>query len=99
MFVVSAVVYPCVLALLCLGAGLAVDRASGRFLPGVLIPLVGVAGLIAVAQLTTYLRGIAPATRWVRAAVGASGLAMGWARIRWVAQHWRAHRWQLALPP
>ena len=87
------------LALLSVGAGLAVDRASGRFLPGVLIPVIGVAALIAVAQITTYVPGLAPATPWVLAAVGAGGLAIGWPRIRWVAQHWRAHRWQLVLPP
>jgi hypothetical protein len=37
MFVLSALVYPAVLALLCVGAGLAIDRASGGFLPGVLL--------------------------------------------------------------
>ena len=46
MFVLATLLYPCVLALLCAGAGLLVDRASGSFLPGVLLPAVGAATLI-----------------------------------------------------
>jgi hypothetical protein len=96
--VLSAVVYPVVLALLCVGAGLAVDRASGGWLPGVLVPAVGVAALIAVCELTTYVPGVAPATPWVVAVVGVGGLAIGWPRVRLIARHWRAHRWQLTVP-
>ena len=98
MFVLSAMAYPVVLALACVGAGLAVDRLSGGVLPGVLLPVVGVAGLIAVSQLTTYIPGLAPATPEALAVVGAGGLAVGWPRIRVVARGWREHRWQLVVP-
>lgn len=98
MFFLSALVYPVVLALLCVGAGLAIDRASGGFLPGVLLPVVGAAALIAVAQLTTYVPGAAPATPHALAVVGVGGLALGWPRVRLIARHRREHRWQLALP-
>lgn len=47
MFILAALVYPVVLAVLCVGAGLLVDRAGGRFLPGALLPAVGAAALIA----------------------------------------------------
>jgi hypothetical protein len=98
LFFLSALVYPGVLALLCVGAGLAVDRASGGFLPGVLVPAVGVAALIAVCELTTYIPGTAPATPWVLAVVGAGGLALGRPRVRLITRRWREHRWQLVVP-
>ena len=47
--------YPLVLALLCVGAGLLVDRCSGGFLPAALLPSVGAAALIALSQLSTYI--------------------------------------------
>ena len=62
MLVLTALVYPCVLAFLCVGTGLLVDRASGGWLPGMLLGAVGAAALIAVSQLTTYLAALAPAT-------------------------------------
>jgi hypothetical protein len=62
MFVRTALVYPAVLAVLCLGTGLLVDRISGSFLPAALLPAVGLAGLIAVSQLCTYSSTLAPAT-------------------------------------
>jgi len=98
MFVLSALVYPLVLALLSVGAGLAVDRASGGVLPGALISVVGVAALIAVAELATYVPGVAPATPWLLTIVGAAGLVAGWSRIRLFARDARAFRWQLAAP-
>jgi hypothetical protein len=95
LFVLSALVYPGVLAVLCVGAGLAVDRASGGFLPGVLLPAVGVAALIAVSQLTTYVPAIAPATPYVLTGVGAGGLLIGWLRLPPLARRLRQHRWAL----
>jgi hypothetical protein len=97
-FVLSALVYPIVLALLCVGAGLAVDRASGGTVPGVLLPVVGVAALIAVCELTTYVPGVAAATPWVLAVVGVVGLAIGRTRVLLVARRWGEHRWQLLVP-
>ena len=99
MFVLSALAYPAVLALLCIGAGLAVDRLSGGFLPGVLLPIVGIAALIGVSQLTTYAPGLAPATPYALAVVGLAGLAAGWPRIRVLARDRRERRrWQIAVP-
>src|SRR5262245_60126647 len=43
MFLLTALVFPGVLAVLCLGAGLLVDRASGSFLPAALVPALGLA--------------------------------------------------------
>ena len=98
MFVATALVYPGVLALLCLGAGLAVDRAAGSFLPGVLLPAVGLAALIALAELATYVSGVAPATPISRSPSAAIGFALGWSRVLTIARRWREHRWQLAVP-
>jgi hypothetical protein len=53
-----------VLALLCFGAGVLIDHISGGFLPALLLPVVGVAALIALSQLSTY---VAPARAAARA--------------------------------
>ena len=78
MLVLTALVYPAVLALLCAGAGLLVDRASGRLLAGPLILPVGAAALIAVSQLTTYIVFLAPATPVVLVLFAAGGFALAW---------------------
>jgi len=98
MFVLSSLVYPAVVALLCAGAGLAVDRAAGQVLPGPLVAPLGLAALIAVAELTTYAPGLAPSTPYVLAGLGAAGLALGWRRVRYALRRWRNCRWQFALP-
>jgi hypothetical protein len=98
MFVLSALVYPGVLAVLCLGAGLAVDRASGGFLPGLLLPAVGAASLIAVSQLVTYVSPVAPATPYVMTALAGGGFALGRERVRRLVARSRACRWQVAVP-
>lgn len=98
MFVVSALIYPCVLSLLCIGTGLLVDRASGGWLPGMLLPAVGVGALIAVSQLTTYLTPLASATPYVLTAIAVAGWALGWPRARTMARDWPSRfGWQLAV--
>jgi hypothetical protein len=98
MFILTTLVYPVVLAVLCTGAGLLVDRCGGGFLPGALLPAVGAAALIAVSQLSTYFAPIAPATPYAITAVGLAGLALGQRRVRMLARRWRAWRWQLVAP-
>jgi hypothetical protein len=103
MFVLTALVYPCVLALLCMGAGLLADRASGGWLPGMLMPAVGAATLIATSQLSTYITFAARATPYAIAIVAIAGYALGWAKLKrlttslWGSSSWRERRWQLAV--
>jgi len=99
MFVLTTLVYPVVLALLCVGAALLVDWVSGGFLPAMLFPAVGAAALIAVSQLSTYVAPIAPATPYLLAAVAVGGVVLGWARLRALAGAWRTSRWQLVVVP
>jgi hypothetical protein len=96
-FVLTALVYPCVLAILCVGAGLLVDRASGGWLPGMLLPAIGAAALIAVSQLSTYIAPAAPATPYALAIIAVAGCALGWSRLRTYARDWRRCRWQLGV--
>jgi len=99
MFVLATLLYPCVLALLCAGAGLLIDRVSGGFLPGVLLPAIGAAGLIGVSQLTTYSVFAAPATPYLLALVALAGFALGRRRVAtMLAGGWRRFGWQLAVP-
>lgn len=81
MFALTALVYPCVLALVCLGAGLLLDRLTGGWLPGMLLAVVGAAALIAVSQLTTYIAPLAPATPYAIGATALAGLALGRERL------------------
>jgi hypothetical protein len=80
MFVLTTLVYPVLLALLCVGAGLLIDRMSGGFLPALLLPVVGAAALIAVSQLSTYVAPAAPATPYLMAAFAIAGFALARAR-------------------
>ena len=80
-FAVAVFVYPVLLAGLCVGAGLLVDRVSGRFLPGPLLPAVGAAALIAASQLTTYAPSLATATPYVLVGVAAAGYLLGAGRL------------------
>ena len=99
MFVLTTLVYPVVLALLCVGAGLLVDRASGGVLPAMLFPAVGAAALIVVSQLSTYVASVAPATPYLLVAVAVAGLPLGWRRMQALARVWRASLWQLLVAP
>jgi hypothetical protein len=101
MFALATLLYPCVLALLCVGAGLLIDRISGGFLPGVLLPAIGAAGLIGVSQLTTYSVFAAPATPYLLALVALAGFALGRGRVAAAGAllrdgGWRRFGWQLA---
>ena len=99
MFVLTTLVYPVVLALLCVGAGLLVDRASGNVLPAMLLATVGAAALIVVSQLSTYAAPVAPATPYLLVAVAVAGWVFGWRRVQALARVWRASLWQLLLAP
>jgi len=98
MFVLTALVYPGVLVALYTGAGLLVDRVSGRLLPGSLLLTVGAAALIGVSQLTTYFAALAPGTPYVLAAVAVAGFALERARVRALTLRWRAWGWQACVP-
>jgi hypothetical protein len=88
LFVLSALVYPALLAALCMGTALGIDRASGGILPGSLLAVVGMAALIAASEWTTYLSALAPATPYVLAALALGGLFAGRQRLR--REHRRA---------
>jgi hypothetical protein len=98
MFASTTLAYPIVLALLCVGAGLLVDGASGRVLPGALLPAVGLAGLIGVSQLSTEWASTAPGTPYVITAVGLVGFGVGWPRLRGIANDLAGTGWGLGLP-
>ena len=98
MFALTTLVYPVLLAALCLGAGLLVDRCSGGFLPAVLLPAVGAAGLIGVSQLTTYASSLAPATPYVLVAVAIGGFIVGARRALGLLKALPTRLWPVGLP-
>jgi hypothetical protein len=82
MFVATTLLYPCVLAVLCAGSGLLIERGSGGSLPHALLLAVGAGALIAVSQLSTLAYPIAPATPYLMSAVALCGFWLGRARAR-----------------
>ncbi len=99
MFVLTTLVYPVVLALLCFGGALLVDRASGGLLPTMLFPAVGAAALIVLSQLSTYIVPLAPATPYLLVAFALVGLLLGRQRLRTLTRTWRGSLWQLVVCP
>jgi hypothetical protein len=95
MFLATALVYPCVLVILCAGAGLLVDRLSGAWLPPALLLTVGAAALIAVSQLITYISPLAAATPYALLAAAAAGWWLQRARVAALGRRWRAAAWPL----
>jgi hypothetical protein len=91
MFLATALLYPCVLAVLCAGTGLLVERASGGEVPLALLIPVGAAGLIAVSQLVTFAYPLAPATPYAMVAVALAGFGLARSRARALAGVLRAH--------
>lgn len=97
MFLATALLYPCVLAVLCLGMGLLVDRCVRGCLAAPLLPVVGAAGLIALSQLSTYVYFLAPATPYAMAVAAAAGLLLGRVRARTLALAIRRRPWLAGL--
>lgn len=73
-------VYPIALLALCTGLGLLVDALCGRRLPGVLVPPVGLAAIVVVAQFTTLSDGSAELTVPVLLflAIAGAGFSLPW---------------------
>ncbi|MGA9285722.1 MAG: hypothetical protein WBV85_09800 [Solirubrobacteraceae bacterium] len=99
MFLLTVLLYPFVLALLCGGAGLLVDRASGGVVPAMLLLTMGAAVLIVVSQLTTYVTLLAPATPYVLVAIAVAGAIVGRDRARTLLRAWRSSLWQIGIGP
>jgi hypothetical protein len=95
-FLATVLLYPCVLAVLCAGAGLVVDRCSQGFLPAPLVLCVGAAALIALSQLSTDVPAIAPATPYLMAALALGGFVLGWGRARDLSRLLRGQPWPVA---
>jgi hypothetical protein len=91
--VVAWVVFPLVLLAVCLGCGLAVERAGAWQLPGPLIPAVGLALVIVASALTSSHVVSAPFTTALVVVLAAAGYALGWDRWRRL----RPDPWTLAV--
>jgi hypothetical protein len=97
MFLATALLYPCVLAALCTGTGLLVERAGGGEIPLALLIPVGAAGLIAVSQLSTFAYPLARATPYIAVAVALAGFGLARARARALAGALRERPWPVVF--
>ncbi|HUB73259.1 MAG TPA: hypothetical protein VL979_04380 [Solirubrobacteraceae bacterium] len=93
MFLATAALYPCALAVMCLGAGLLLERAGGARLPASLLACLGLAALIALSQLSTYIAPLAPATPYLMLALSLAGFALARRRALELAARWRRGAW------
>jgi hypothetical protein len=91
-FLIVAVLYPLLFALLALGAGLLVDRASGGTIPGLLLVPFGVALIVVVGELMSYAELTARLIPLAAALLAVGGLVAGRERLR--PRH--VDRWALA---
>ena len=98
MYALTTLAYPVLLAALCLGAGLLVDRAAGGWLPAAVVPAIGAAALIALTQLTSYFSPLAPAAPYLIAALAAAGTVLDRARLRAAAARRAAAAWEAGPP-
>lgn len=85
-YIAAVGLQPALLAVLSLGAGLLVERAAGRRIPGALVVPLGFALLMCITQLTTRLDATAELTPWVVVLFGAGGFAAGWGRLRAISR-------------
>ena len=79
---VSWLLFPLVMLVLCLGCGLLLERATGRPLPGPLLPSIGLAVIIVLAELPTDRNATAGLATPVVIVVAVAGYALGWRRLR-----------------
>ncbi len=75
-------VYPALALLVCLGLGLLAERAAGGRVPGVLLLPLGMAALVVVTQLTTYVDETAELTLPIVVLPALAGLWLGRSRPR-----------------
>jgi hypothetical protein len=98
MFIATTLLYPCILALLCIGTGLLVDRLCGRVLAAPLLIAVGAATLIGASQLITFVPVLAPATPYAMALLAVGGLVLSRERLGGLWAGARARPWELGGP-
>ncbi len=75
---IAWVAFPLVLAALSGGCGLLVERLSATRLPGALVPAVGLATIVLVAQALTLWDATAEAATPVVVALAAAGIGLSW---------------------
>jgi hypothetical protein len=82
-FLLAWVIFPAVMAVLCLGAGLAVRRAcgAGAFSALLILP-VGLAALVVLGGFLCYFSALAPLAGPACAVLGVGGLLLGWRPLR-----------------
>ena len=80
--VLSWLVFPLVLALLCTGAGIMVEALAGTRLPGALLPGCGFAAIIVVGQFLTLADATAELTTPAIVALALAGAVLGWVKRR-----------------
>ncbi|MEA2270484.1 MAG: hypothetical protein QOC64_3094, partial [Solirubrobacteraceae bacterium] len=93
MFLQSWLLFPVVLVVLSLGAGLLVERIARPAVPGALVLPLGLALVIVVSALFTYLDATAELAAPAVAVLGVAGLVAGLPRLKAAARAGRGLAW------
>jgi hypothetical protein len=88
-YLLAVFVFPLLLAVLSLGAGLLVQRLAGVVLPALLLVPLGFAAIVGVSQLTTWSGVTAPLAPFVLVGLALAGAAVG---RRDALARWRGRR-------
>ena len=80
--IISWILFPLLIALLCLGGGLLVERASGARLPGVLLLPLGFALIVCLTQVATEWDATAELAMPLVLVAAIAGLVLGIERLR-----------------
>ena len=87
-FVVATILFPLLLVVLAIGAGLLVDRAARGVVDGVLIAPIGLAALVVVAELFSWKGATGSLTPYALVVCALAGYALGWSRLRAARPSW-----------
>ena len=89
-FVLATIIFPLLVFALATGTGLLVDRVAGGAIPGVLIPPVGLAGLVVVAELFGWQAATGTLAPLALVIVAIAGYVIGWGRLKALRPNWWA---------
>jgi hypothetical protein len=87
-FVLATIIFPLLVFALAAGTGLLVDRVAGGAIPGVLIPPVGLAGLVVIAELFGWQAATGSLAPFALVIAAIAGYIFGWGRLRGLRPNW-----------
>lgn len=89
-FVLATIIFPLLVFALATGTGLLVDHVARGAIPGVLIPPVGLAGLVVIAELFGWQAATGSLAPFALLIAAIAGYVFGWGRLKALRPNWWA---------